>query len=435
VQLTVGRELFRTSRVFRETVLSLDAVYKNVTGKSLIADYGIFDSSPSPIALGDIWPIAITLPSITMVQIALTETLASLNIKPDYVAGHSAGETAVLYASGIGSKEMAMELSIARGQGMAPMEDKEGTMAALACTVAQANKIIAAAKLKSSGTLEIGCYNSDDSVTLSGARSAIDVAVQIASDDGMFARVLRTRCPVHSSMMELCSEHYQRLVKAVFDKYPTQAPTIPVYSSKTGRLLDEPMDAEYFWTNTKGPVRFSESMHILLASAKDVCFVELSPHPVLSSYLSSMAPPGTVVVSPLRRANPKKKEKDVEVASLFATVGQTYTTAGHSDIDLLALAGSQDGLLAKLPAYPFAPKQLPMFTPSSVVTRYRQARNGPLNYPQLRVNSQTHPSLAQHIIKGEPIMPAAGYIEMVTRAYGSRSKRSDHLPGSRVWSA
>jgi acyl transferase domain-containing protein len=408
----VGRELFRISRVFRETILTLDKVYMNVTGKSLIHTYGIFDSTPSPVTLGEIWPIAITLPSITMIQLALVDTLVSLNIKPDYVVGHSAGETAVLYASGIGSKEMAMELSIARGKGMSPMETKDGTMAAFACTPAQAERYIALAKEKVPGLLEIGCYNSDDSVTLSGSSACIDTAVQLASEEGVFARRLRTRVPVHSSMMELCEEHYRGLVSDVFCKHSSRRPTIPVYSAKTGQIFTGNMDADYFWDNTKGPVRFAEAIHELVANTKDVAFIELSPHPVLSSYLSALVPQGSTIVSPLRRANPKKKETNVELMSLFSSIGQ-LTSAGLSNVNISALAGRRAQLLLKLPEYPFSPKQLPIWTPSSVATRYRQPRNGPLNYPQLRVNSQTHPSLAQHIIRGEPIMPATGYIEMV----------------------
>ena len=53
------------------------------------------------------------------------------------------------------------------------------------------------------------------------------------------------------------------------------------------------------------------------------------------------------------------------------------------------------------------------YFPSLEIIRHRQNRNGPLNYPQLKINSQTHPALAEHVIKGEPIMPAAGFIEMV----------------------
>jgi acyl transferase domain-containing protein len=106
---TVGRGLYRTSRVFQEAVDALDAVFLQETGESLVNTYGLFDAKTPSKALVDIWPIAITLPAITMLQLALFDTLVHLGIKPDYVIGHSAGETAVMYASGAASREMAME--------------------------------------------------------------------------------------------------------------------------------------------------------------------------------------------------------------------------------------------------------------------------------------------------------------------------------------
>ena len=65
-----------------------------------------------------------------------------------------------------------------------------------------------------------------------------------------------------------------------------------------------------------------------------------------------------------------------------------------------------------LPSYPFNTKAVPYHSDSASFNRQFQGRNGPLNYSGLRVNTQTHPVLAQHVIKGEPIMPAAGFIEM-----------------------
>ncbi|KZV87149.1 ketoacyl-synt-domain-containing protein [Exidia glandulosa HHB12029] len=63
---------------------------------------------------------------------------------------------------------------------------------------------------------------------------------------------------------------------------------------------------------------------------------------------------------------------------------------------------------------------VPYRVPSYDVARYLQERNGPLNYPNMRINALTHPSLADHVIKDEPIMPASGYLEMALE-YGART--------------
>jgi acyl transferase domain-containing protein len=69
-------------------------------------------------------PISLILPSITAVQCALFDLLCSFGLRPDVLIGHSAGETSLLYASGAGSKEMALEISIARGIAMTIVEER-----------------------------------------------------------------------------------------------------------------------------------------------------------------------------------------------------------------------------------------------------------------------------------------------------------------------
>ena len=79
----MGRDLFRTSAVFRASITELDKVYKAATGSSLI-ELGLFTETAADAKdpLGDPWPIAITLPALTMLQLALVETLAATLLHP-----------------------------------------------------------------------------------------------------------------------------------------------------------------------------------------------------------------------------------------------------------------------------------------------------------------------------------------------------------------
>ncbi|EPQ57833.1 polyketide synthase [Gloeophyllum trabeum ATCC 11539] len=374
-----------------------------------------FDKDPHEDVLGEVWPIAITLPALAMVQIALFDTLVSLAIKPDAVIGHSAGETAMIYASGAGSKALALELAIARGRAMSALEDADGAMAAVNCSVDQVRDIIATVIAEAGfGPLEIGCYNTPEAVTLSGKASHINLAVQVAEGRGFFARRLRTKIPVHSAMMDLCQSEYQRLVQDVFARYTVQAPSIDVYSAESGEAFTKIFDAQYFWDNTRGSVRFAEAVKALQFKYSTAIFVELGPHPVLSGYVSSMVGKDSPVLCPLRR--PKKGQPAVELQGLVEFVGKLVVSGYHSvDFNVLS-ACDQEGQVTPLP-YPFARRDVPYVAATPEITRQRQNRNGPLNYPQLQVNVNTHPALAEHVIKGEPIMPAAGYLEMYDRLH------------------
>lgn len=392
----------------------MDSVYATIVGSSLIHTTGLFIDSAENASdhLRDPWPIDVVLPGITMLQLALVDALAAAGVTPDIVIGHSAGETAVLAASGSASKAMALETAIARGRAMSLVEDARGTMAAVSCSPEEARRIIAEVHAElGDGVLEIGCYNTPSAVTLSGSEAYVELAVKKAGAAGVFARKLRTRVPVHSAMMELCRTTFQRLVEDVFDHHSICPPTVETYSTKTGQHFEGTFDAQYFWDSTIGPVRFTQAIETLTAKHKRATFVEIGPHPALSSYILAMSQKNTLVTCPLRRQ--RTPEPGADTAEFLTTLGK-LVVAGCNTINFDSLYGLATKFSGTLPQYPFAPKTVPYRIPNAVIVRQLQHRNGPLNYPQLEINIHTHPELADHVIKGEPIMPAAGFIEMVS---------------------
>lgn len=406
----MGRGLFKTCVPFHDSVVELDRVYTESTGKSLIAEFGLFADTDVPDNLGDVWPISITLPALAVLQLALVDALAALGVKPDVAMGHSAGEMAVMYASGAASKAMALELAIARGQAMELMESHDGTMAAVACSADRAKEIIAEVIAQlGPAILEVGCYNSPDAVTLSGATKHITAAVQRAKAAGILATRLRTTVPVHSSMMSHCQADYQARVEKVFKKYDVGPTKIEVYSALNGDLLSGPYDAHYFWDNTYGPVLFDPAVKAIRARHPQAIFVELGPHPVLSGYITSITGQGSTVLCPLRRA----KTAEINELTLFLDFLGRLVCTGYPGVDMDVLYGTAESAGADVPPYPFAKKEVSYVAPTFEISRQRQVRNGPLNYPQLRINTHTHLGLADHVIKNEPIMPAAGFLEMV----------------------
>ncbi|KAI0683985.1 polyketide synthase [Cerioporus squamosus] len=389
---------------------------QSVVSTSLVKSTGLFGDSPEHLtdALGDPWPIAVTLPALTMLQLALVDALAVAGVRPDAVVGHSAGETAVLSASGAAPKTVALRLAIARGRALSLLEDAKGTMAAVSCSPKQAQMILEEVKADlGEGILEIGCYNTAEAITLSGQETHVELAVAKATAAGIFARKLKTRIPVHSAMMELCRAEFVHLLSDIFPAEGAECcmSKIPTYSTVTGGLFDDPFDAQYYWDGTLKPVLFRDAIEAMLQRYKGATFVEIGPHPVLTGYLRSMAEgvDDITVTCPLRR--PRTPTPGIEVSEFLTALG-SVVVAGHNCVDFDALYGSAGRFTGTLPKYPFAPKSVPWFVQTSEIVRQRQHRNGPLNYPQLRVNAKTHPELADHVVKGEPIMPASGFIEM-----------------------
>ncbi|KAF8898051.1 hypothetical protein CPB84DRAFT_1748061 [Gymnopilus junonius] len=407
----MGRELFEKFPVFRQSIVEMDDVFRRVTGQSIISDYGLFDES-SGRALPEIWPIALVLPSVAIFQIALFDLLVSLGMKPDAIVGHSAGETAVLYASGAASKAMAVELAIIRGQSFTAIEKLGGTMAAVSCTPEVMDEILVQYRKEHEDALvELACFNSPSAVAIAGEEVAVDAIVALADGRGFFARKIRTKVPFHSSMMEKAKAEYTAALDDLFRRYPgPHVPKVATYSTLTGELYEGSFDADYFWSNTRSPVRFTQTMEVIRAAHPSSTFVEFAPHPVLSSYVVSMASETSTVLHSVLR--PKRGGRSTEHLDILRLCGKV-TVAGHNCVDFVALNGRtcSDFKLA-LPTYPFVKKRYPLYPDTPGVQKQMEAARGPLNHAYLRMNKDSHPTLAEHIIRGEPIMPAAGFLEM-----------------------
>ncbi|KAL6298480.1 hypothetical protein BKA93DRAFT_830667 [Sparassis latifolia] len=406
----MGRVLFEMFPVFRQSVMEMDSVFVKATGKSLRADYGLFDGTPPP-EMSDVWPISLILPSLAIFQIALYDLLVSLGVKPDIVLGHSAGETAVLYASGAGSKAMAIELAILRGRVFSSLECMGGTMAAVSCGPSDASELLAQYRAEDPDSIvEIACFNSPSAVALAGQNAAIDRVLELAKLRDVFGRRIRTKVPIHSSMMEACRDEYCGGLRELFERYPgPHVPQISTYSTFTGELFSGPFDAQYFWDNTRSQVRFTQAMEAL-GRSQNLAFIENAPHPVLSAYVSSMVDQSCPVLSTVRRSKGGKLLS--EYNDILNFCGQ-LTAAGHNCVDFTSLnARACHELDVRLPSYPFTKKQFPLYPDTAGYAKQMDSRRGPINHKYLKVNKETHPTLGEHIITGEPIMPGAGFLEM-----------------------
>ncbi|KAJ7877965.1 acyl transferase domain-containing protein [Mycena olivaceomarginata] len=400
----MGRELFRVFPIFRRSILDMDEIFQRVTHKSMIHDYGIFGCASSSFEFPSLWPISVTLPAIAMFQIALFDLLVQFGVSPDIVIGHSAGETAVLYASGAAPKAMAVELAIIRGQIFTPLETSEGTMAALSCPPSEAERLLAEHRCANPESIvELACLNSSTAVAISGHEVAIDGVLRLAEQKGILGRKIRTRVPIHSSMMDVCRDQYLTAMRDLFNRFRgPYLPKIATYSTLTGALLRGAFDPDYFWMNTRCQVLFAPAVQNI---DKAATFVEIAPHPVLASYLSELAADSATVLSTVRRS--KTGATSTENYAILELFGK-LTAAGHNCVDFAMLNGiAYSESRISLPPYPFQKRRFPLY-PDCMEPRHY----GPVNRSHLKLNRDTHPTLSEHVIRGEPIWPASGFLEM-----------------------
>ena len=146
-------------------------------------------------------------PVCTILQVALVDLLASWGILPTTVIGHSSGEIAAAYCAGAISRESAWDLAYHRG-----------TVAALSKTLSSAPLAMMAVGLgetefqgywdrtqSDGGNVAIACFNSPESITISGCEKRINAIKQALDDDNVFARKLKVDVAYHTMYMECVS--------------------------------------------------------------------------------------------------------------------------------------------------------------------------------------------------------------------------------------
>lgn len=288
-------------------------------------------------------------------------------------------------------------------------------MAALGCGAEDAQQLIQLAQCDNK--VDIACYNSPTAVAIAGKEDAIDQVLSMATACGFTGQKLKTKVPVHSNMMELCREEYQGLVGDVFARFEgDHRPRVQTVSTLTGNLVTSSYNDAYFWDNARAPVQFTRALETIIGmNSNDPIFIEISPHPVLASYMQQQTRSPDRVLSCARR--PAKDHTAMELVTFTKMLGN-LTVHGYNGISfhLLYQHAQPDQAIKDrriIINYPFSKKVFPLYPNVPAVQKQLDPHNGPLNHKYLRINDVTHPCFVGHIVRGELMMPAAGFIEMV----------------------
>ncbi|KAF5020446.1 hypothetical protein F66182_7525 [Fusarium sp. NRRL 66182] len=218
---------------------------------------------------------AFSQPICTALQVALVDLLASWNIKPAAVVGHSSGEIGAAYAAGAISQESAWKLAYYRGSlssALAKSTDhSRGAMLSVAMSAADAVAYLQDHVGNAAGKeIIVACINSPRNVTLSGSTGYIDKIRSAADADGIFARKLKVDNGYHSPLMLAIAEEYRSVIGDLnTGTIPTTKQDVPVfYSSLTGNTvtvsaLQKP---DYWVDNLVSPVEFSKAFSLMCSN-------------------------------------------------------------------------------------------------------------------------------------------------------------------------
>ncbi|GFQ95937.1 fatty acid synthase [Trichonephila clavata] len=129
--------------------------------------------------------ITVSFVTICAIQIALLDLLKHLDVSPDGMVGHSAGELLCAYADGCLTHEQTLLSFYYRGQSVENSNIPQGGMAAVGLSWSQVQKICPEG-------IYPACDNATDSITISGEKEPLEKFVEKLKQDNIFVRLVNS---------------------------------------------------------------------------------------------------------------------------------------------------------------------------------------------------------------------------------------------------
>ncbi|KAI1748153.1 PKSKA1 [Xylaria castorea] len=225
-------------------------------------------------------------PLVTALQLALLVILEEWGIKPVCVVGHSSGEIAAAAAAGLIAPGDAIKIAYYRGQA--------GKMTATPEHVGMLAVGIGPDKIQEyldpNVNLQIACYNSPSSLTVSGTVSSLEKLQKSLQADGHFARLLQVDLAYHSSYMAEIGAAYEKMLhdNCPIPQRPHSEKTV-MFSTVTGHPVTSSLDTNYWRRNMVSPVKFTQAVTKLLQDQQGAdLLLEIGPSGALSGPIAQI---------------------------------------------------------------------------------------------------------------------------------------------------
>jgi len=228
------------------------------------------------------------LMAVSLAALRVLEAEASFDLPRDaaFVAGHSLGEYSALAATRSLSVADAARLLRTRGRAMQKaVPVGVGAMAALVGTTLDQAKAVAA-EAADAGVCAAANDNGGGQVVLSGAKGAVERAVEIAKERGVKrAMILPVSAPFHCSLMQPAADVMAEALSQVEVKHPR----VPLVANVLARPISDPAAiVRALIQQVTGTVRWRESV-LFMVEAGVTLFYEIGAGRVLTGLIKRIA--------------------------------------------------------------------------------------------------------------------------------------------------
>jgi acyl transferase domain-containing protein len=285
----MGRELYSGNEAFRSTLLHLDRLLVELTGRSVVQVlYDDGHSKGEPFE-----QTVLTHPAIFMIEVALAETLMEMGVRPGATLGASLGT----YAAAVTARSISAEAALRAVSAQAEIFSRT-------CPPGAMVAILAAPTLFDELAAQVPCALAAVSysahfVVATGQAYVGTVESWLGQRGIAFAR-LPVAIAFHSQWIDAArSAVVERLNEIQF-----RASEIPIFCCAATEPVHE-LTAEDLWSIARQPIDFRRTIE-KMENAEPSDFIDLGPSGTLATFLKySLAPASTSrfqhVLSPLGR--------------------------------------------------------------------------------------------------------------------------------------
>ncbi|MEV4847427.1 type I polyketide synthase [Micromonospora matsumotoense] len=362
--------------------------------------------------------VDVVQPMLFAVMVSLAELWRACGVRPAAVIGHSQGEIAAACVAGALSLDAAARVVTLRSRALAGLSGTGGMMS-VALPAPEVTPLLASWR----GRVAVAAVNGPRSTVVSGDRAALEELRAVCDGDGVRARIIPVDYASHSPQVDVLREE---LTEALAGLRPRRA-DIVFCSTVTGEPIDtEELDAAYWFRNLRRPVQLGRAVSMLLNRDYD-CFVEISPHPVLTVGLQETIEEHdaqAVVLESLHR-------DDGGPRRFLASLAQAHV---HGvEVDWTPVLPGPDAPRVELPLYPFQRRRhwidAVELTAGADRLGLTDAGHGLLGASVRLAGSdellltgslglESHRWLADHRVAGTALVPGAALVDIALHAAG-----------------
>jgi acyl transferase domain-containing protein/SAM-dependent methyltransferase len=347
-------------------------------------------------------------PAVFSLQWALASLWKSWGVHPSAVIGHSVGEYAAACVAGIFTLADALRLIALRGKLTGSLPRGAGAMAAILAPAADVEALVA----QTGGRVSIAARNGPEHIAIAGEVAAVAAIEAEAAARGFRVERLRVSHAFHSPMMAPVEEEFS----AEVTRTPIAEPSSTFISSVTGSVvMAADLRQPIHWRRQIRDTVLFDSALAVLGEQGCTTFLEIGPGSTLLGLGSALiGREGQAWVPSIRRSRVDGEQMAESAAHLWVH-GVPVDWAARERIRRARVA---------LPTYPFERQR---YWLDAVVTRKSGGTATHVNSAgvkrdtavptyDLTIDPASTPWLAEHRVAGIPLMPAAGFIDVMLAA-------------------